>query len=49
MLILPEITGMSKLAHEDIHLNVTRLLLESARVADEDKALPRDLEELPVL
>jgi hypothetical protein len=43
------LTGMSKLVHEDIHLNVTQLLLESARVADEDKDLLRDLEELPVL
>jgi hypothetical protein len=43
------LTGMSKLTHEDIHLNVTQLLLESARVADEDADLPRDLEELPVL
>lgn len=43
------LTGMSKLLSEDIHLNVTGLLLESARVADESKDAGLDLAELPVL
>jgi len=43
------LTGMSKLLREDIHLNVTGLLLESARVADERMGSDLDLEELPAL
>lgn len=43
------LTGMSKLLKEDIHLNVTQLLLESARIFDENSELELDIEELPVL
>lgn len=42
------LTGMSKLLEQDIRLNVTQLLLESARIADENGS-DSDLEELPVL
>ena len=43
------LTGMSKLIKEDIHLNVTQLLLESARLADESSESELGLEGLPVL